>query len=82
MAVAMRSVVAWDIWLCPTSAAGARSQAPMQGARTMRTSSPTLSSSAAIRASAPIISQVSESQTRTVTGGGRGSSSPSTSKWA
>ncbi len=62
--------VAWSTWWWPTSAAGAVSQEPMQGARTTRTPSSLSASSAASSFSAPASAQLKLSQTRTVTLGG------------
>ena len=54
----------------------------MQGARTTRTSAPSLAGSRASSCSAPAIAQDRMSQTRTVTAGGGAASSFTTSKWA
>ena len=67
---------------CPTAQTGARSHAPMQGARTTRTPGPSFAGNAPSRCSAPAIAQESESHTRTVTGGGGISPSFTTSKCA
>ena len=77
-----RSTVAFVTWRWPTSATGASSQRPMQGARTTRTPSPTAAGRASSSAGAPRHSQVRLSQTRTVSGGGGLSPSITTSKWA
>ena len=81
-ASAMVSTVASSIWRWPTSATGACSQRPMQGARSTRTSAPSRAGRAASRAWAPCISQLRESQTRTVRAGGGVSPSVMMSKWA
>ena len=54
----------------------------MQGARTTRTLSPSVSGKSLSRRSAPAIAHDNESQTRTVTGGGGVSPSFTTSKCA
>ena len=77
----MLSVVACITWTCPTAQTGARSQAPMQGARTTRTSGPSVFGRFCRRCSAPAMAQESESHTRTVTAGGGVSPSFTTSKW-
>jgi hypothetical protein len=66
----------------PTAQTGARSQAPMQGARTTRTFAPSFSGNCASNFCAPAMAQDSESQTRTVTAGGDSSPSFTTSKCA
>ncbi len=54
----------------------------MHGARTTRTLAPSFFGNPASSRSAPASAQDSESQTRTVTGGGGVSPSFTTSKWA
>ena len=54
----------------------------MQGARTTRTLGPSVAGRSPSRCSAPSIAHESESQTRTVTGGGGVSPSFTTSKCA
>ena len=54
----------------------------MHGARTTRTLGPSVFGNSASNRSAPCSAQDSESQTRTVTGGGGVSFSFTTSKWA
>ena len=61
---------------------GARSQAPMQGARTTRTAPSSFPGNSRRSRSAPAMAQESESQTRTVTAGGGVSPSFTTSQWA
>ena len=68
------SGVALNVCKWPTAQTGARSQAPMQGARTTRTSLPRMPGSFFNNFSAPAMAQESESQTRTVTAGGAGPS--------
>ena len=63
---------------CPTTATGAPSQRPTQGTRCTRKSFSF--SSAAINFSHPANSQLTESQTRTVTAGGAAAPSLTTSK--
>ncbi len=75
------SASAWKIWRCLTTATGALSQAPTQGAWMTRTSGPRIDLSCAVRAPDPFISQVIESQTRTVRAGGASSPCFTTSKW-
>jgi len=58
----------------PTATTGARSQAPMHGARRTRTSGPSLPGNAARSFSAPAMAQDRLSQTLTVTAGGGGPS--------
>jgi len=65
----------------PTTATGAAWQRPTQGTRWMLTSAPALPCSVSISLSAPNSSQLTDSQTRTVSRGGRGASSFTTSKW-
>ena len=75
--------VARSTWKCPTSATGAMSQRPMQGAATTRTRDGSRPAASAARsASAPASAQGNESQTRTVMAGGGVSPSFTTSKWA
>ena len=65
------------------AATGALSQRPMQGARTTRTlGAERVLQARASSCSAPAMAQVRLSQTRTVSGGGGGSPSFTTSKWA
>ena len=65
---------------CPTSAAGACSQRPMQGAGTTCTSVPSSAGSRASKSPAPASWQLSDWHTRTVSRGAA-ASSRSTSKW-
>ena len=70
-------------WRRPSWTTGAWSQRPMQGARSTRMRAGSSSASSAARsASAPASWQGSESHTRTVSVGGAGSPSRTTSKWA
>ena len=62
--------------------AGAPAQRPRQGARTTRTPAPRRSGSLASSLPAPIIAQVTESHTLTVSAGGGVSPSSTMSKWA
>ena len=73
--------VAFITWTWPTAATGARSQAPMQGARITRTSTPSFFGRSASSFSAPAMAQERLSHTRTVIAGGGGPSF-TTSKWA
>ena len=59
-ALATLSGVALNTCACPTAQTGARSQAPMHGARTTRTFGPSLPGSVASSLSAPAIAQDSE----------------------
>ena len=77
---AICSTVARSTGLRPTTAAGACSQRPMQGAPITRTPGQSACSHAARSASAPAIWQDSVSQTRTVSAGGGVSPSFTTSK--
>ena len=76
----MVSQLAFGTGFCPTTAAGACSQRPTQGAAITRTSRPSRAGSLASRSLAPAISQDSPSQTRTVSAGGTASPSLTTSK--
>ncbi len=64
------STLACGSGFCPTTAAGAVSQRPMQGACSTRTSFPRMPGSFASSSLAPAISQAIESHTRTVIAGG------------
>jgi len=80
--LATEDPVACIAWTWPTAQTGARSQAPMQGARTTRTFGPSVFGKSFSSRSAPAMAQDSESQTRTVTAGGGVSPSFTTSKCA
>jgi hypothetical protein len=75
------SNVAFGIGFWCTTATGASSQRPTQGACFTRTLRPRRLGNSRSSFSAPAISQESESQTRTVSGGGGNSPSFTTSKW-
>src|SRR5258706_3556694 len=75
------STVAFRTGNCPTTATGADSQRPTQGAWSTRTSLPRVLARSLIRISEPKSAHESESQTRTVSAGGGGSPSFTTSKW-
>src|SRR3972149_6477451 len=78
MAAATLDAVARSTNRCPTSATGARSQRPTQGARTTRTPAPTAADNAASSFCAPISSQVRLWHPRTVSAGGPASPSSTT----
>ena len=79
---AIDSASARSTWRWPTSATGAVSQRPMQGARTTRTSSPRLPARDSASESPPTSAQLRLSQTLTVTDEGGLSPSRMISKWA
>ena len=75
------SGVAFAIGFCATTATGACSQRPTQGAGITRTFTPSDVFSLPSSDCAPANSQDNESQTRTVSAGGGASASLTTSKW-
>src|SRR6185436_15893866 len=73
--------VARGTGFCPTTATGAVSQRPTQGACSTRTSFPSTPGSVSSSERDPARSHEIESQTRTVIAGGAASPSFTTSKW-